>query len=130
MSADETEYVFVYGTLKRGGGLNSYLNAGEFISDGKLDNNFTLFVPDYNGGFPMLTEEPSEQVCEGELFKIPKQLFNILDRVEGVPSLYVRKTVDVNLDNGSTVKAHTYIFNRSIPKGFIKSNKFNITERN
>lgn len=122
--------VFVYGTLKRGGRLNSHMSPehAEFVGDGTLDENHSLYVPEGNNGgwFPMLMEEPTALKCKGEVFLISEQLLSTLDRVEGTPRLYKRKEVEVTLGNGETVNAFTYVYNNQLPQGVVKSDTFNI----
>ena len=44
----------------------------------------------------------------GVIWKITDQCLRALDRYEGYPTMYDRKVVDVQLEDGSTVKAITY----------------------
>jgi len=125
-------FVFVYGTLKRGGRLNVYLdpNVSEFVSEGLLDDEYSLYVPNENDGgwFPMVVKEDSTINCMGELFLIDPSVLHTLDQVEGVPNLYTREKVEVTTEDGEVINSYTYIYNpkNRIPNGYIKGKTFNI----
>jgi len=120
--------VFVYGTLKRGGRLNGHLDPSqsEFIGEGTLSSEYSMYVPDVSGWFPMLAKENTSLKCKGEVFLVSPAILRQLDRVEGVPSLYKREEVGVTMGNGDVLEAYTYIYNNTIPEGFVKSDTFNI----
>lgn len=91
-------YVFVYGTLKRGGHNHSVLGHSKFISDGVTEELFTM----YDGPFPIVTDEVREGYSghvEGEIYLVDdEEVWKALDILEGVPYLYIRKDVKVDAD--------------------------------
>ena len=85
-------YAFVYGTLKRHGALNYHLGSmgGAFISDATLEGHALYDL----GWFPAIAADADQRV-HGELWKIPEEGLDTLDRVEGAPALYTREKVRV-----------------------------------
>lgn len=97
----------VYGTLRKGYGLNSYLSEGKFIGMFRL-NNFNLYM---SGGLPTIKEGKESVVVE--VYEITEDLLQILDRVEGVSSgFYKRKLVKIN-DFDVYVYVGGYSFNEN-----------------
>ena len=47
----------------------------------------------------------------GEVFYMPRGALEALDRYEGVPHLYRREEVDVEMVGGGTVRAQVYVWN-------------------
>lgn len=106
-------YVFCYGTLKIGkcnhhilGGSKSFIS--EAITSSK---EFTMF----GGAFPFVSdfdfENPDANGCViGELYEIndAATLANI-DRLEGVPHLYIKREVDVFTLDNREYKATLYL---------------------
>lgn len=91
----QPEYVFVYGTLKRGYGNHRVLGDSEFISEGITIDVFTM----YNGGFPFVSSSKEEGLgwVKGEIFRVTdKNVWKALDRLEGVPHMYVRLRTEVD----------------------------------
>jgi gamma-glutamylcyclotransferase (GGCT)/AIG2-like uncharacterized protein YtfP len=82
--------VFVYGTLKR-----SMSNHQPYLGDCRYIGESTAFgVLIHLGGFPALAEDSSGKcLVRGEVFELasPEHLVQ-LDRLEGVPHLYSRRT--------------------------------------
>jgi gamma-glutamylcyclotransferase (GGCT)/AIG2-like uncharacterized protein YtfP len=122
--------VFVYGTLKRGGRLNDHLDPtqSEFIGEGTLSDEYSMYVPDVKGWFPMLAKENTSLKCKGEVFLVSVAILRQLDRVEGVPTLYKREEVGVTMSNGDVLEAYTYIYSNDIPEGFVKSDVFKVNK--
>lgn len=108
--ADKTKgnvvQVFVYGTLKQGYGNNRRLG-----KDAKLIGTAvtTTQYPMLDGGFPYLLDKPSMgEFIKGELWEIPvKQLLSEVDSLEGYPSHYLRRVIEVVTTSGA-YKAVTY----------------------
>lgn len=84
-------YIFVYGSLKKGGINHYYLKRGgsEFISQYKL-KGFSLC--DFGHGFPYLVYGGSDSVY-GEIYKVDNLVTGVLDRLEDIPRLYRRESV-------------------------------------
>jgi gamma-glutamylcyclotransferase (GGCT)/AIG2-like uncharacterized protein YtfP len=70
--------LFVYGTLKRGYGLNRYLKTSDFLGV-EVVEGFTLYS---NGGFPYMVK--GDGVVYGEVYEVSdKDVMDILDVIEG-----------------------------------------------
>lgn len=92
--------VFVYGTLKRGYGNNRCLgNEAKYIGTAVT----TVKYPMLDGGFPYLLDKPNEgHIIKGEMWQIPvKQLLSEVDRLEGYPTHYVRRVIEVATTGGA-----------------------------
>lgn len=76
--------VFVYGTLKSGGRLNSVMAKDEFLGEAYTVNEaFDLFS---NGSFPYLWH--GKYRVRGELWDVSDDTMNRLHMIEGVPHHY------------------------------------------
>jgi gamma-glutamylcyclotransferase (GGCT)/AIG2-like uncharacterized protein YtfP len=107
--------LFVYGTLKRGHTNHSLLNEARYLCDASTDNNYTLFV----GGLPCLVEAAGKGAV-GELYEIDEGTLYKLDRLEGHPRFYERKTITVyETDSGHEVKAYAYIYPSEPPYAYV-----------
>jgi gamma-glutamylcyclotransferase (GGCT)/AIG2-like uncharacterized protein YtfP len=82
------ELVFVYGTLKRGQNNHHHLAGSPCCGEARLVG---LALHDL-GPFPMAITslDPTAVVC-GELYGVPAERLEQLDRFEGVPRLYQRQ---------------------------------------
>ena len=103
------EYVFVYGTLKKGH-FNSYLLDGsEYIADGVINNAVLIDL----GGFPGLAlgYGTEENTVHGEIYEIyrPRTL-DMLDLLESEGRLYKRVNMSVNvIGNQQPILCWVYI---------------------
>ena len=97
--------VIVYGTLKKGGRLHSYLENEDYIRDVNLEG-FNMY--DMNLGFPFIEKAKKEDKIKGELYKINHTKIKMLDAVEGVPSLFKRTKL-----SGFDEEDETYIYTSS-----------------
>ena len=91
---DQSVYVFVYGTLKRGEANHGVMESanGEFISESKLAGYYMVNTPWY----PFAAKSDSDDdYIEGELYKVSADKLHILDTLEGYPQLYDRDRVNV-----------------------------------
>lgn len=103
-------YVFVYGTLKTGGGNHHLLHSSTSLGLATTtEDTFTM----YDGGFPYVIDEGFFKI-RGELFEVtnPITLEN-LDRLEGVPSHFCRRDVEVKTDDGEVHEAFMYVAGQS-----------------
>jgi gamma-glutamylaminecyclotransferase len=103
--------IFVYGTLKRG-----YCNwqrllreratfLGEAVS---LAKDFHMV----GSGFPIMWEGPDGSYVKGELFELPDDVLEQVDRLEGHPRWYLRQPRKFfNRDTGRVVTAEVYLQN-------------------
>lgn len=91
---DQSVYVFVYGTLKRGEANHGVMESadGEFMAESKLAGYYMVNTPWYP--FAAKSDNDDDYI-EGELYKVPADKLHILDTLEGYPQLYDRDTVDV-----------------------------------
>lgn len=98
-------YLFIYGTLKKGGKRHSLLKGSDFISDAVTGVNYDLkrtTKTPTNYDFPILFKNnkfvKGRQYLSrviGELYHVNDDLLGILDGVEAVPRLYTRTTSTV-----------------------------------
>ena len=110
--SDKAMFVFVYGTLKKGKRNHFVISDLPFTS--KAETNEKGFYLQDNGNFPYLLRTKSKKLAKrikGEVYSINDSQIAMLDRFEGVPSLYNREIIDVKLENGAIVKAYVYIPN-------------------
>lgn len=112
MNKKETEYYFVYGTLKRGYGNNRILqqsSTAEFIEEAVTEPKFNLY---HLGGFPGVTEN-GETAVHGEIWAVSDQeTKRRLDMLEGYrkdapkQGLYDKKIININ-----NKKVNIYLIN-------------------
>lgn len=105
---ENSNKVFVYGTLKGAFGNHRCMKSaeGEYLGAGTI--NATMFNL---GGFPKvsLVAEHLVNVVSGELYEVSDEgITTYLDRLEGYPSFYDRKIVDVTLESGEPYRAWVY----------------------
>lgn len=100
---EETELVFVYGTLKRDFNNSQIMdnNKANFISEVETIQKYCMF--DLGNGFPYLQDNKNTNgmgdIIQGELWKVPKSKIKDLDYFEGVPTLYKKGKISVKLEN-------------------------------
>jgi gamma-glutamylcyclotransferase (GGCT)/AIG2-like uncharacterized protein YtfP len=88
--------LFVYGSLKKGGSANHYLEGGTLIDSLAAVQGVLLPI----GWFPGLVRETTCQVF-GEIYRMPKSAFEALDQYEGVATgLFRRVKYDTYYDTG------------------------------
>ncbi len=91
-----SEYVFVYGTLKRGGINERLMEGTEYIADGVIPNAGLLVMPGYPG--LLLGKCPEDMYAKGEIYEIYRSyVLDTLDHLEQEGILYKRVMVPVNL---------------------------------
>ena len=83
----ETNYLFVYGTLKRGFGNNYILRNSEFVGSAISENKFIV----YDCGFPCAYPDYNGKKIKGEIYKLTDEDFIFTDRLESNGSLYNRE---------------------------------------
>lgn len=106
----EPTRIFVYGTLKRRynnhGVLGNAVYLGEAVTVAK---DFTMF----DGGFPFVSDGfagDHNGSIVGELYETSdKRILDNLDRLEGVPYLYVKSEIDVTALDGNAYQATIYV---------------------
>ena len=107
-----SNYLFVYGSLKHGRELNSYLRGLSYMGQGKAIG-YALFDLD---GFPGLIPANvlPEHTAVGEIYMVQdeylQELLRRLDRVERESIMYVRAKIRVTKDTGGIIECITYLF--------------------
>lgn len=82
--------VAVYGTLREGcGNHRYYLQGQEKLGEQEL-KGFRMFSL---GGFPGVKEHADSSI-KIEVYQVPEDVFKMLDRLEGYPSMYDRQEVE------------------------------------
>ncbi len=98
-------YLFVYGTLKRGGSRHSLLKGCPFLGHA-LAKGFALY------DLPGMV--PGDGIVRGEVYEVPEKLLKELDWVEATPFLFRRELIEVVLEDHTPLRAHTYLYNREV----------------
>ncbi len=104
-------YLFVYGTLKRGGSIHWILDGYPFLGRARA-KGFVLYDL---GPYPAMVRGAG--VVYGEVYEVSEEVLQALDWVEGVPVLYRRELIEVVFEDGTPLKAWAYIYNGNV-KGF------------
>ena len=115
-----SEYLFVYGTLRRGLPLYHYLDTtrARFVGEGRIVGRlFDL------GEYPGATPDPKRfSTVKGEVHELlaPGETLPVLDDVEGYDpkrperSLFERRATSVTLESGQTLTAWVYFYRRPL----------------
>lgn len=107
--------VFVYGTLLSGLGNHArciapYLATGQATLLGEAQTRDAMTLGNVSEAFPALTDiREGPSTVKGEVYLVDDACLAELDRLEGVPSLYVRLEVPVTVD-GETCDVYTYVW--------------------
>ena len=115
------EYLFVYGTLRRGSQhpMHRLLAIESCFVGNAYYQGMLYHVSHYPGVVP--SDNPAQQVV-GEVYQLfkPAQTLAELDRYEEcsadfpVPCEYRRVLQQVTLENGNSVNAWVYLYNRQL----------------
>lgn len=104
-----TDYLFVYGTLKRGYCRSFLLKEADFLGEAETLPGFRLFDC---GEYPGMVHSPHGQGIRGELYRILPALLPALDECEGVAEgLYLRETVPLRPPHDQLL-VWSYIYNQ------------------
>ncbi len=118
--AHPNPFVFVYGSLRRGGAKHVLLlqAGGRPVADGTIAGRlFDL------GRYPAAVKATDRKSrIRGEVYVLPDSTAGLakLDRVEGydharvAKSLFARRVVTVMLDGGKTLDAWAYFYNKPV----------------
>ncbi|MDQ7056677.1 MAG: gamma-glutamylcyclotransferase family protein [Persephonella sp.] len=98
-------FVFVYGTLRKGFWNHSFLGNSRFLGYGKTKEKYSL----YADSIPYVVKEPLTQI-KGEIYEVDDETLQRLDELEGHPSFYKRELVDVITEDGKLIKAWIYFY--------------------
>lgn len=82
----------VYGSLKRGGWLHNIIQNEKYMGTIRTEPNFTMY--NYNNSYPMLSLEGNDSITMEIYLVLDNKTLENLDRAEGYPNLYNRKTID------------------------------------
>lgn len=126
------EYLFVYGTLQQNFSNNyaKFLHSNaEIIGKGNIPGKLYR-ISWYPGA---VYNANSDFKVYGTIFQLKNAslVFDKLDEYEGVgnifeqPNEYVRKKVDVSLEDGTIIKCWVYLYNSNVDENsFIESGVF------
>lgn len=106
------KFVFVYGTLKRGGSNHHYLAGQTFVGEARTRPGFRLFDV---GGYPgMIPHAADRDGVEGEIWSVNAAGLADLDQLEGLAEgLYRREPVPL-LPPHDAVSVDAYLYARSV----------------
>lgn len=115
----QKKYVFTYGTLKRGFVNNYFLDNAIFIDTATTCDKFQMY-PCVGFGYPFVIKSEKNNRIKGEVFEIQTQeQEDRLDMLEGVPCLYIKEIIKVELESGKIIDALIYIKNEDKNTNFI-----------
>lgn len=120
-------YLFVYGSLRKGL-VNSYkLDDSIFIGECKTHNEY-IMIGLKSKSYPYIFQTSSDLIIKpnqitGELYKIDKKKLDELDILEGHPKEYKRQKIKlINLENSIPKYAYAYFLENSKTLAEIKKN--------
>lgn len=115
-----SQYIFTYGTLKKGFSNHGLIEHLEFIGEALTCEKYQMY-PCTNYAFPFLLKSEKNIFIKGEVYKLNSiEDLNYLDELEGYPTLYLREEIDVILiKNSKTFKSIIYIKNEDEYKEYI-----------
>ena len=102
------EFLFVYGTLKRGGANHGQMAGQRFVAEARTIPGYRLFDV---GGYPGLVVLPADREgVTGEIWLVSPAALLRLDRFEGVSEgLYRRETVALaGPPEGKLIEGYVY----------------------
>ena len=85
------ENVFVYGTLKQGHANNGLMRNSELIEQEAYVKDMSLINA---RAYPFAIDKKNSFLL-GELYRVTKERMKLLDSLEGYPTMYNRKKVEV-----------------------------------
>lgn len=123
----EVNYIFVYGTLKRGYCNERFMKDCAFVSEAIVP--FKMFAYRYQGrvSAPMLSRKAG--VCHGEVWCLPSEpekraeRLSELDWLEGVNyGWYTRETIDICDDSNVDDCRKCFVYFHNAPQGEVIEN--------
>ena len=97
--------IFVYGSLRKGMGLNPVLSSSVLLGTVQTLPKYTMYDL---GAFPCITKDGDSSIT-GDVYRVDLDTLSQLDMIEGVPNLYVRdeiETEDIYIDNVGKLYAY------------------------
>jgi gamma-glutamylcyclotransferase (GGCT)/AIG2-like uncharacterized protein YtfP len=104
--------IFVYGSFVTGRRYNQYYLGGKTLLGKAVANGYNKYI---FGAVDGMTAEEGEIVA-GEVYEIDEKTLAKMDFFMNEGTMVTRKTIDVELENGETLQADTYIWNGSVSK--------------
>jgi len=102
--------LFVYGTLRKGFGLNIYLGSAKYLSEGTLNNHRMYIMP---FGVPFITPEEKYDV-HGELYELSDNFYEyIIERLDLIETGYTRTKKKIQTEYGEE-EAEVYIISNMV----------------
>jgi len=101
-------YCFVYGTLKKNYGNHHYLRGQKFVQEAETQPNYRLWDC---GRYPCMVEDKNGNSIKGEIWEVDDACLRSMDRLEGVPWLYQRATLQMRDFDQPVIG---YLFQRSV----------------
>jgi molybdenum cofactor cytidylyltransferase len=96
--------LFVYGTLKRGGGYHEHLAGQRFLREATSAPGFVLLDL---GPYPGLVRRPDAGCVHGELFEVDTRLLPQLNWLEDAPRTYRLERIPIE---GEEAPVFTYVY--------------------
>lgn len=113
--------LFVYGTLRKGQRNHHFLDTAKFLGDATVTGQLYMM---WSNGLPLAVKTyyenkdrywgktavpvPDTSRVVGEVYEIPANLWDRLDRLESHPNWYIRELVDAQMEDGSVTKVWVY----------------------
>lgn len=120
--SENNQYVFVYGTLRKGRYNHRLLENSPLITKGKTKEKFNMRA----SGIPYVCKEYSDENDNniiGEVYEVtPQTLKGPLDSLEGHPYVYKRELTTIVGDDDKEYKAWLYFYKhqgkaQAVPSG-------------
>jgi gamma-glutamylaminecyclotransferase len=94
----------VYGTLRGGLSNHAYVKHHGFLGAGKTVEKYTMRA----SGIPYVGKEPRTRIDVEVYEVVGKSEIEAIDRLEGHPHWYKREEIEVELEDGTILKAWLY----------------------
>jgi len=107
--------VFVYGTLKKGFGNHHLLSKSLYHGDYSTAPSHKMVSL---GGFPGVVFGKGTAAIKGEVYEVADDVLDRLDRLEGYPSFYDRKSIYTLYG-----KAYMYVLSDRFARGLLSNHE-------
>ena len=85
--------IFVYGSLRKGMGLNAVLTTSKLLGTIKTLPKYTMYDL---GAFPCIDKNGTTSIT-GDVYRVNDDTLSQLDMIEGVPNLYYRDEIETDV---------------------------------
>jgi len=109
-------FLFVYGTLKRGFCNHYFLSGSKFVGKGVTKEKYALYL---KGEIPYVIKKPPVSKIKGEVYLVDSETLKNIDELEGHPFCYFRELTDIQLKTGEEIKAWMYFFPENPEPGIL-----------